>query len=183
MNNDLEKLVQTNIDRFDRIESIEEDRLWAGIQNQLDNGSHQAKFRIWFGIAASIILLLSLVLIYQSIRINNKVSIDNNQLLASTFPELAQQFKIQNNQIFAQKASISFDTINPQDYPDVFEEMNILNANYQLAFVDLQKLGKEEAILRVLLRYHQRQLDLLERLSNEIEKKKLYDERNQHAIY
>jgi len=184
MNSDLEKKVRKNLEKFDQIETIEEDRIWLGINYHLDQHQNKIKNRIWLSAAAAIILLLASSVIYLSTEINNRKGVSEKQLLANIFPELQEDFNAYDEQIIARKAALSFDTINPDHFPDLFNEMKILNANYQSTLTDLESIGKDEAILRVLMRYHQRQLDLLERLSNEIEKNKLYNEKiSRHFIY
>lgn len=184
MSRDIEKIIIINHRKFDKIEQIDEDKIWMGISYDLDHNKDHSRSKIWLSIAATLIFLLASSVGYLSLEINNKQELNYDQLLTNTFPELKNEFNDFNNQIHARKAALAFDTINPENFPDLFSEMETLNNDYETAISDLRNIGKEQAILRVLMRYHQRQLDLLERLSNEIEKKKLYYEKNnQHSIY
>ncbi|MCB0665322.1 MAG: hypothetical protein KDC80_05835 [Saprospiraceae bacterium] len=184
MNEELEKIVRENQERFDQIELVSEDRIWMGINDQLSENKNKGSNKFWIAAAASIIFILSATVLYLTIQINRNDLMNPDHFIAETYPELKKEFDQYNQQIHARKTALSFDTISPEEFPELFEEMQILGNNYQTAINDLQNMGKDEAIVRVLMRYHQRQLDLLERLSNEIDKKKLYYEKNnQHSIY
>lgn len=177
MSIDLEKFVRKHAGKLDRVEVVEEDRLWSGISRALDQYEQpSSKYRIWLSIAAGIIIILTSMLVYTSIY--RSPANDDRRLLSAVFPELSKEFSQYDQIIRTRKTAISFDTIDPGQYPDLFEEMQTLDEHYSTALKDLKNLGKDEAILRVLIRYHQRQLDLLERLSNEIEKNKRYHEKN-----
>lgn len=184
MSEKLEKLARNNQDKFDQIEPVDTDKIWMGINQYLDHHPRQNIINIWFVVAAAIIVLLAMSTIYLSIRVEQQGALNSEEFLSQIYPEFSDEFKDLNQQVSARKAAISFDTIHSEEFPDLFREMKILDTNYHSAIDDLKNIGKEDAILRVLIRYHQRQIDLLERLSNEIEKKKMYHEKNNlHILY
>lgn len=184
MNSDLEKMVKHHQDQFDRVEPVDEERIWMGISDVLNQQSSRKRLRFLSSAAAIVIFILTATVIYLTLEVNRDRAEAQDQFIARNYPDLKKELDQYNQEIYARKASLSFDTINPEEFPELFSEMQILGRNYEIAISDLRNIGRDEAIVRVLMRYHQRQLDLLERLSNEIEKKKLYYEKNkQHSIY
>ena len=172
----LEDIIIKHKHRLDNIECVPEDRLWIAIEHELNQKQYNNQ-PFWLKAVAAIILVLLTTIIFTNLN-NPKNTTNNTAHISQYFPESKRDFENLNHQILAQKVALSFDEINPSIFPDIFRELAILDENFKIAITDLNSLGNQDAILKVLIKHHQRQLALLERLANEIEKNNVYETRN-----
>lgn len=158
--------------RLDHIEEVDQDRLWEGIARRRRSQKHPASF--WpLTVAAAVILLLASALIW-----TNYMK-DDTLLSASHFyPELETMETGYHREIDQRKSELSFDTLSAEDFPDIFREFMEVDSHYEQLLSELSQYPNKEAAIRVVIKYHERQLRLLERLSKEMEKKKHHEKKS-----
>ncbi len=166
----IEEYIRKNRNQFD-VEHADEDYLWTGISQSLDSKNRKNRFMI-FKISAAVILIIALSFFaYQLISLRN-----NQQLiLAKIDPKLAKQEAQFQNQIktyyqVLQKSDYDKDLLTTS-FKDI-EYIDTLISKYS---DDLYKNGPNPKLLNSLMDLYQKKLKLLDRMLNEIEKNKQYE--------
>ena len=81
--------------------------------------------------------------------------------------------------VIAQKEeALGLNQIRKEDYQEIFLELELLESIHQEQLADAPQFEKNDQLVKTLLKYYERKIRILERLSNEIEKKNHHEERN-----
>ena len=180
----LEKYIQENRDQLDHIEKPEADLIWMGIDEQL-SGSEKSSLdskqfvlipKTWLiGVAASIALILAAGLWYIA-----KLSQPAPEvILADYLPEFGEQEK-QFKALIAQKeAEVNLANLNKSEFEEIFLELTLLEEIHNANLRDVPQFNQKNQLVEVLLKYYERKIRILERLSNEIEKRNHHENQYQ----
>ena len=79
--------------------------------------------------------------------------------------------------ISEQESKLNIGAIDKAIYEDIFSELHELESLHQEYLKDLSQYQEQELLIQTLLKYYERKLRILERLSFEIEKRQLYEKR------
>lgn len=167
---DWEKIIVDQRSRFDEIEEVPHEIIWQGISTQLKENKSPRK--MWLAIAAGFALAVAAGMFLQKHQQNNA-----NHLAAwESIPWEAEQERLVQ-MVNLKKEEIGFDTISAQQYPTVFTQLELQESLYTEILKDLEIYPDEDALLKILIKYHERQLKLLETLSREAKKKEIQHEK------
>ena len=131
-----------------------------------------------FTMAASIALLIAVGIWYTA-----RLSQENQTIkLATYFPELEEQEKAFQKMISQKEAVLNLPAVDKSAFEEIFEELYILEQIHQQYLKDLPQYNQKDQLVEVLIKYYERKIRILERLSKEIEKRKhhenLYQEKS-----
>lgn len=177
-----EKYLRERREELDRIETPRREVIWEGVQAGLQESASGSGWTLKIGnywrwsIAAGLAIAVSLgVWLWPG----GGDDAANGEGWAQFYPALAdeeQQFK----RLVAEKeAQIQLDDLNRSDFSDIFEELQLLEEVHLQMKEDLPVTLSEEELVQILMKYYERKIRILERLSREIEKRKR-DENKQH---
>lgn len=177
-----EKYLQERKKELDRIETPRRAVIWEGVQAGLKepvsgNGWTLRIGTYWrWSIAAGVALIVSLsIWLWPGAPENS----GNNADWAQFYPALADEER-QFKQLVAEKeAQIQLETLNKSEFNYIFEELQLLEEVHRQMKADLPITLSEEELVQILMKYYERKIRILERLSREIEKRKR-DENKQH---
>jgi phosphoserine aminotransferase len=179
MKDDLEKLILRQRPELDRVETIPMEAIWKGIIHQKKKQNQNRTIKV-VSIAATVVMALgAMIWLYQS---GAKEDISEETVIAESFPEWITEKDQYNQLIQEKKTDLHFASLSRNEHPELFNELNALDQFYDASIRDLILNEDKEAILKVLIKYHERQLQLLERLSYEIQKKNEYEKPRQDPV-
>jgi hypothetical protein len=166
----IEEYIRKNRPRLD-VEKADEDYLWAGISHSFIKPKQSKRFMV-LKIAASVLLFigLSYTIIELSIIRNNQALI-----LRNIDPRLARQeaqFQKQINTYYNTLIKTNFDK---DQFEPGFNELQNIDDMIQQYSYDLKKIGPNPKILNSLMDLYQKKILVLDRMLNEIEKNKNYE--------
>ncbi len=177
---ELEKYILEQRDALDRVESPQVDRIWQGIQHKKqsekpNSGWHLQVGKFWkWSIAASLALLVSLGIgLYWQTSGGEVQSVD----LASYYPELAQQEQAYRQMIAQKEADLELTPEDKLAYREILAELDQLDKLHRESLADVPQYVNNDRLVETLLRYYERKIRILERLSMEIEKQKNHEKR------
>ena len=187
--NNLEKHISENRDALDRIEEPAIEAIWENIQSELEasatirtlakNNWQLNIGRNWrWVIAASFVLIISL-LVWNIQKPSEQTTVVAS--IAEFYPELAEQ---ENNfiQLIAQKEkAIGIDNLDKAHFQEVFQELDLLEEIRKEYLKDLPRYNNDQ-LVNTLIKFYERKIQILERLSKEIEKRRHYENRNQEKL-
>lgn len=173
-----EKYLLENRDELDRMEPLDENRMWRGIEGKVGSRSRSTsgavgiqRLRIswkWLAIAATILALIGWSLfIFQP---------EEAFSLAEISPELAERELVLQRTIAQKENEIGIAQLDQEMFAEVFGELEELEANAAVARQDVEKGQWNERTLETLLRQYELKIRILETLSREIEKQKYHEE-------
>ncbi|NRB61630.1 MAG: hypothetical protein HRU40_01120 [Saprospiraceae bacterium] len=172
----LESFVRHNRDAFDKVVSPPTQRIWQQVishqkdkPNQYPWGNKQI-----LGIAATLIFLISLGLWFS---LNQSPQQNNQFLISSYFPELAQQEHNYIQMVNLRKTSLQIDHLDKKIYSDVFQELKELESIQKTYLADIPSYQEQTVLVETLMKYYEQKLRILERLAYEIEKQQIYENR------
>ena len=169
----IESIIMQKRDELDHVEKVPLEAIWEGIQ-QGERGYNRHRWIILYSIAATLLLLiLAIAWFFKTSSIQS--SSPENITIAQYYPNWAPQENQYINLVHAKKSELNFDQLDKKAYAGIFQELSELEDFYRESMHDLTLYEDKEAIIRVLIKYHERQLKLLERLSYEIQKKDDYE--------
>jgi len=169
----IEEYIRKNRNQLD-VERADEDYLWTGISHSLNTKSSKKKQRRFFTlkIAAAAILIIALSLITYQI-----TSLRSNQqlILAKVDPKLAKQ-----EAQFQHQIKTYYEVLQKTDYDKKHLTTNFKDLEYIDTLInkysnDLNKYGPNPKLLNSLMDLYQKKIRLLDRMLNEIEKNKKYE--------
>lgn len=178
----LEKYIRENREQLDQVEQPEADLIWLGIQGQMATEEKQqhsgAKViqlpQSWaIGIAASMLLLIVSGIWYISSLPKENQKID----LATYVPELDLQQESYQQLIAQKEADLNLTSLDRAEFEEIFMELSTLEEIHQEFLKDLPQFNQNSQLVEVIIKYYERKIRILERLSNEIEKRN-YHEKN-----
>lgn len=136
--------------------------------------------RNWrWSIAAAILLAISVAWWTQQ-----QTSGSNNDLqtLSHYFPEVADEEARYQALISNQETTLGIDKLDKTLYQDIFNELKELEKIHRDFMADVPAYQEQELLVRTLIKYYERKLRILERLSYEIEKQKIHENRTQNIL-
>ena len=183
---DFENFIKNNRTEFDDLEDLSIGGIWKGVESKLgeeDSDSNKEKrvsfFRIrksyLFAAAASVLLLIGFMA-GQKWSVNPPVE-KALPSLADISPELAKT-EAEFKKLIAQKESeIGLNRLEKEAFAEIFDELDLLESIHEEYRKDIPEFGHNDQLIHTLIKYYEQKIRLLERLSNEIEKLKYYEER------
>ena len=175
----LDQFIKQQRAAFDEVEEPESDLIWMGIQSKLhpDNKGRPQRGlvvlpRSWaLGMVASIVILLAL-----SIWLIMSPKLEEPPIAIEEYlPEIAAQEATFKERIAEKEAEIGFATIKPEEFNEIFIELQLLEEIRSEYLKDVPEFNHKDQLVEVLIKYYERKIQILERLSNEIEKKKKHE--------
>lgn len=183
-----EKYLLDNRDVLDQIEEPDLEKMWKEIRrgnlevrNQKlatsavnrPNNWHLSIGRNWrWAIAASIVLVLSVYILLPT-----KTEAPMEVQIAEIFPEIAQQEANYQRLIAQKEDELNLSMVDKKAFAELFSELQQLEEIHKEYLQDLPRYEKNDHLVSILLRYYERKIKILERLSREIEKKKMNHEK------
>lgn len=199
----LEKYLLENREGLDQIEQVDVDGMWERVRSEVrgarsekplthqttpplaprpsplvtrtshPNNWHISIGRNWrWGIAASIVLAIGLYFL-----LPHKQAVADAVQLADMLPEIAQQEANYQRLIAQKEGEIRLKEIDKEAFSEIFMELQLLEEIHNEYLQDLPQYEKNDHLVSTLLRYYERKIKILERLSREIEKKKMNHEK------
>lgn len=177
--NPLEEFILDNRDGLDRIEPIQEEKLWKKIEGEISTDSvlkitHKSSNpwqisvgRNWLMLAAGLALAIGVGLFW----INTSDTTSSPSLeLADFSPELAKEQARYAALVKAKESELEIDKLDRKVFQEVFQELETWEMIYQEYLKDLPTYQAKEEVVHTLSKYYERKIRILERLSREMEK-------------
>lgn len=176
--NKLEQYIQQHRPEFDQVEPTPGERMWAAIHDESSRPSTSpwaiTLGRNWrWSMAAGLVLLLGVSLWWQNDQPNTTPVYE----LATYFPELAAQEKDYQRLINQRESELQVDQLDKSMYRDIFQELQQLEDVHQEYLADVPAYQQEELLVSTLLKYYEHKLRILERLSHEIQKQNIHEDK------
>lgn len=166
----IEEYIRKNRDKLD-IEKPDEDYLWAGISQSFIKRKKSKRFYI-IRIAAAALMLLTLTYTgfeFAAIRKNQQL------ILSKIDPVLAQQEAQFQDQINSYYKILHQTKFNKNELVTNYSELQNIDDMIQQYSDDLKNHGPNPKILNSLMDLYQKKILVLDRMLNEIEKNKKYE--------
>ena len=170
MRDDFEDFVTKHKYNFDQVEEIPIDAMWHEIERDL--APRRSKMSWIWKVAAAVLALAISVPIGVEVLSVEQTTEHAMTPVAEVFPAWEPEENKYLQLISAKKREIGFDTVQVQNFPELQQQLKVMETDFTQSISDLERYGDKEAILKVLVRYHERQLNILEKLAREAEKEK-----------
>ena len=188
--NELEKYLRENRAKLDHIEEPAIEAIWENIKEEitpqasiksLPSNNWQLNIgRNWrWVIAASFALLISLMVWNTQNQQQNTLTLAS---IAEFYPELAEQEKNYQQLISQKEKAIGLSKIDKMAFQEIFQELELLEQIHREYLKDLPRYNFNDQLVKTLIKYYERKIQILERLSREIEKKTHHENRNQEKF-
>lgn len=182
--NELEKYILKNRQALDDIEMPDIDKMWLHIEKS----SVEAKKHIKKGgliialrklaIAASFMLIGGV-----AVWLYLPTSVDTpSSQLANFYPELIDVEQNYRKAIALKEANIPFDSLDYFLFTDILKELERLEDTHQETLKDMPKYAQNDRLVDALMRYYERKIQILERISNEYQKNKNHERKKEIRI-
>ena len=166
----IEDYIRKNRDQLD-VEKVDEDYLWTGISHSINKKPNRSRFLL-LKIAASVIIIVTLAFITYQL-----TSLQRNQelILANIDPNLAKQ-----EAQFQTQIKTYYDILQQTNYSEdllteSFNDLEYIDTLISKYSNDLSTNGPNPRLLNSLMDLYQKKIRLLDRMLNEIEKNKQYE--------
>lgn len=179
----LERNIKAAREELDQIESLDTERVWKGIQEELNPTTKVRRLsnKRWWAIAAAVAILILSVntfLMWQKI---NQVDETLEYSLSSLSPELAAKEATYKKLIHAKAEVIATAALSEATFKAFFEELALLDTLQKEYTEQIPLYGANERLINTLIRYYELKIRLLERLENELIKKRHHEIREQNS--
>jgi hypothetical protein len=166
----IEEYIRRNRNQLD-VEKPDEDYLWTGISHSINKKSVRTRF-LPMKIAAAVILVIALSFIGYQV-----TSLRNNQqlILAKIDPNLAKKEARFQNQIQSFYTLIEESDYDKDQLITSFKDLEYIDTLIIKYSDDLNKYGPNPKLLNSLMDLYQKKIRMLNRMLNEIEKDKKYE--------
>ena len=184
MNDQLKHFINKNREALEGVEDFDRDALWLNISNA--GHSRPRRLDVILKIAAALILAIGIGLFWLTRPGNTSVSEDKlfQSIMSEYAPDIPSDFEKYQMQLVRSRQALNLENLEREKYSDLLSELEMIDGFKLQSLDDLKKSTQKEKVIHVLIRHHQRQLAILERIASEIEKNKNYDEReNLRKIY
>jgi len=169
-----EEFLRKHRDELD-VEEPNVDAIWEGVRKQ--TGRRRSLPVRWMA-AASVALLIGALIFYglsSNSRIEDPDDIvglppDENPAFAAEEAKMIQLVK-------DKEANLNLSALDRQKYHDIFVELNLLEELHAEFKNDLPEFGEKDKLLKTLMKNYERRLQVLDRLSNEMERREKEEER------
>ncbi len=177
----LEKHIIKNRDALDKVETPDFQGMWEEIAPNIP-GQKQRRSAIVIGIrkiaiAASFMLLGGFAVWLFMDQQNQEES-----SLAMFYPELLEMEDNYRQTIALKEANIPFDSLDQFLFEEILDELNTLEEMKATTLEDLPQYSKNERVVNALMKYYERKIQILERLSNEYQKSKRHEKKREIQI-
>ena len=166
----IEEYIRKNRNQLD-VDQPDEDYLWTGISHSINTKRSRNRFlTLKIAAAAAIVITLSFITYHvTSLRHNQQL------ILAKIDPNLAKQEAQSQQQI-----KTYYQVLQKTDYDEDllttnFKDLEYIDTLIQKYSDDLSKYGPNPKLLNSLMDLYQKKIKLLDRMLNEIEKNKRYE--------
>ncbi|PLX19264.1 MAG: hypothetical protein C0597_05430 [Marinilabiliales bacterium] len=166
----IEEYIRKNRNKLD-VEIPDEDYLWTGISQSINKKPNHNRF-LTLKIVATVIVVIALSIItYQvtSLRSNQQL------ILAKIDPSLAKQEAQFQNQIKTYYQVLQKTDYNEELLTSSFKDLEYIDTLIVKYSEDLSTYGPNPKLLNSLMDLYQKKIRLLDRMLNEIEKNKKYE--------
>ena len=184
--NELEQFLLDNRSKLDEVESIDTEKIWNNISVEKESEQSPSPTSGWtlrmgrywkWSIAASLAIALSFFFILSPEKKVDNSYQQNYYSLASLSEELGQQEASFKRRIAQKEEEIGLDELDKKAYQEIFMELKLLDEMYNTFASDIPEFNNDQ-LVETLIKYYERKIRILERLSKEIEKKKHHENRN-----
>ncbi|MEM6963791.1 MAG: hypothetical protein AAF573_03430 [Bacteroidota bacterium] len=180
----LEKRILEKRDELDHVERVDEGLLWQNIQADLSPPIAKLKpqrsqiFLQIYAVAASVALLAMASWMIVGTKDTNLKATTSEVVEIEQLPIFKNEaVKEYRQTVAAKEQEVNIESINKQEFEDIFYELEILETMQQEFRKDLPEISDKEKAIKVLQKYYERKIRILERLSKEIEKKSQHERR------
>ena len=170
----LDDLIRNRREAFDKIEHVPRESLWEGISAELDR-KNRRPISMWMAIAASLV-----VMFIAGVLVSRQFWSPQQETVVSDW---SQQQEAYQELISHRIQTVGFDTLRPDQFPDLQAEFRSLQEEFDHSTADLAIYPNNESALRVLIRYHERQLSILEKLEKEINRQEKEELNYEKRLY
>ncbi|MCB0652490.1 MAG: hypothetical protein KDC85_14535 [Saprospiraceae bacterium] len=177
----LERHIIKNRKALDAVETPDIEAMWTFIEKEIPKASVKRSALIVglrkIAVAASFMLIGGVaVWLYLSPQQKTPTT------LAGYYPELAEKEKGYIQTIAQKEANIPFDSLDQFIFEDILEELSTLEDMKATTLKDLPRYTENERVVNALMRYYERKIQILERLSNEYQKNKHHERKREIQI-
>jgi hypothetical protein len=177
----LEKRILQNRDKLDKVETPDFQSMWAGIEPNIPSQKRKRRAIILgirkIAIAASFMLVGGVAVWLFMDQQNQEES-----SLAMFYPELLEKEDNYRKTIALKEANIPFDSLDQFLFEEILDELNTLEEMKATTLQDLPQYSKNERVVNALMKYYERKIQILERLSNEYQKSKRHEKKREIQI-
>ena len=177
-----EKYLRERREELDRVETPRREVIWEGVRAGLQepasgNGWTLRVGAYWrWSIAAGVAIMVGLGIWLWPDAPQQR---QGDEDWAQFYPALADEERQFKQMVAEKEAQIQLDDLNKSEFSYIFEELQLLEDVHRQMKEDLPVTLSEEELVQILMKYYERKIRILERLSREIEKRKR-DENKQH---
>lgn len=184
MRDNLEDFITKNKYNFESAEQIPVDVMWHRIEGELAPRVRSLKKPRWKKFAAAVIALaIALPFGIEQLAGPMEEEAASPLTIAEVYPPWQPEENKYIHLIAEKKKEIGFDTLEKNEFPELSEQLSQMEEDFEQSLKDLERYGQKETILKVLVKYHERQLNILEKLAREAEKEKRNDKPYEERIY
>jgi hypothetical protein len=177
----IEKRIVNNREALDKVEQPDFENMWGVIEKQIPHVKNKRSALIIglrkIAVAASF-MLVGGVAVWVFMDRQEKIS----STLTDFYPELMERENGYIQTIAQKEAAIPFDSLDQFIFEDILDELNTLEEMKSTTLEDLPQYSKNERVVNALMRYYERKIQILERLSNEYQKSKRHEKKREIQI-
>ncbi len=178
----LEKHILKNREELDKVEQSNIDKMWAEIQKEVP-AIKTKRMALVIGLrriaVAASFMLIGGVAVWLFM---NKTTDNKPASLADFYPELLETENNYRQTIALKEAAIPFDSLDLFIFEDILKELKTLEDMKESTLEDLPHYTQNERVVNALMRYYERKIQILERLSNEYQKSKRDEKKHEIHI-
>jgi hypothetical protein len=166
----IEEYIRKNRNQLD-VEHPDEDYLWTGISHSISKKKSRSRFLVLKIAAAAAVIIALSVITYQV------TSLRNNQqlILANIDPDLAKQEAKFQHQIKTYYQVLQKTDFDKDQLATSYKDLEYIDTLILKYSEDLNTYGPNPKLLNSLMDLYQKKIKLLDRMLNEIEKQKRYE--------
>jgi hypothetical protein len=151
------------------VEKPDEEYIWKGISEGLNKKRNQKKLLYW-KIAASILIIISLGLLFQNTLWRSQIK--NELILAGYSKEIVKQEKNLIKQINNYQQQLKKSEIDKKKLATDFSKIEEIDRLIKQYSDDLKNYGPDQRILNTLIDLYNKKIMVMDRMLNEIQKSK-----------
>ncbi|MCB2194618.1 MAG: hypothetical protein KQH79_02100 [Bacteroidetes bacterium] len=166
----IEEYIRKNRNQMD-VEHPDEDYLWTGISHSISKKKNRSRFLALKIAAAAVVIIALSIITYQvtSLRSNQQL------ILANIDPDLAKQEAQFQHQIKAYYQVLQKTDYDKDQLATSYKDLEYIDTLIIKYSEDLNTYGPNPKLLNSLMDLYQKKIKLLDRMLNEIEKQKRYE--------
>lgn len=177
---ELEKYIIENRQRLDQTEQPNIEKMWGEISSDIEvkhRPRNEFLLRLKKVSIAAAFVLLGCVGTW--LYLGGEKSTPE---IADFYPELVPVAESYQQAIAVKESTIPFDSLEPLLFDELLSELDQLENMHQQTLKDLPKYAQNERLIDALMRYYERKLQILERLSKEYNKSIRHEKNREIAI-